>query len=364
MSVDRDLYQLLPEIYRRRDQERGRPLETLLGVIQEQVDLVEADIARLYENWFIETCQDWVAPYIGELIGYRTAHDTLDDDDDPENEAVRRRGRVLIPKREIANTLRHRRRAGTLAALEELAWDVTGWPARAVEYATLVARTREKTVAGSSPAAPPGFADLRAEALERPGGPGDNIGRTADVRGLAPDGSTGRFNPSSVGLYVWPLRLCSVHRALAAGNSHPDFGLTYTCDGQRGGRLRQIYALQSEDWQTPPRPIGIRDLAEHVAELYGPGKSLCIWKGDDPIANHRIVAADLVSNPPYAHVWDAGVPSSSAPTLIPKLGRDVVAVDPVAGAIAFGGTPPTEAPDDIRVTYHYAQSGDVGPGAY
>ena len=60
-SSDR-LFELLPMIYRQRDEEQGWPLRDLLRVIAEQVDVVETDITQLYENWFIETCQDWVVP--------------------------------------------------------------------------------------------------------------------------------------------------------------------------------------------------------------------------------------------------------------------------------------------------------------
>src|SRR5687768_15481874 len=73
-SPDR-LYALLPAIHRLRDAERGYPLRALLRVIGEQVDVLENDIAQLYDNWFIETCDDWVVPYIGDLIGYRTLHE-------------------------------------------------------------------------------------------------------------------------------------------------------------------------------------------------------------------------------------------------------------------------------------------------
>jgi hypothetical protein len=68
MEIDH-LYELLPTVYRLRDAERGYPLQALLRVIAEQAQVVEQDIARLYENWFIETCDDWVVPYIGDLIG-------------------------------------------------------------------------------------------------------------------------------------------------------------------------------------------------------------------------------------------------------------------------------------------------------
>ena len=50
------LYDLVPVVYRLRDAEQGYPLKALLRVIGEQVDVVEQDIAALYENWFIETC--------------------------------------------------------------------------------------------------------------------------------------------------------------------------------------------------------------------------------------------------------------------------------------------------------------------
>ena len=64
------LYQLLPAIHRMRDAQQGYALKALLAVIGEQADLVEDDIRQLYENWFIETAQDWAVPYIGALLGY------------------------------------------------------------------------------------------------------------------------------------------------------------------------------------------------------------------------------------------------------------------------------------------------------
>jgi hypothetical protein len=65
------LYQLLPAIYRERDEKLSSPLKELLGVIEEQLDIIEEDIAQLYDNWFIETCEPWVIPYIGDLIGVK-----------------------------------------------------------------------------------------------------------------------------------------------------------------------------------------------------------------------------------------------------------------------------------------------------
>src|SRR6266851_5123547 len=135
------LYQLLPTIYRQRDAEQGWPLQALLRVITEQVNVVEDDIAQLYENWFIETCQDWVVPYIGDLIGYQVVHEAGEPGDIKTAEE-RLRNKILVPRRDVANTILHRRRKGTLSLLEQLANDVAGWPARAVEFYRLLGWTQ------------------------------------------------------------------------------------------------------------------------------------------------------------------------------------------------------------------------------
>src|SRR5919107_4967418 len=139
-SPDR-LYQLLPAIYRQRDEEDGHQLRELLRVIGEQVDVTEEDIGQLYENWFIETCQDWVVPYIGDLIGYRPVHEAGEPGDVSTPQA-QQLNKILIPRREVANTIRYRRRKGTLPLLELLARDVAGWPARAVEVYKLLGLTQ------------------------------------------------------------------------------------------------------------------------------------------------------------------------------------------------------------------------------
>src|SRR5262249_13761322 len=90
------LYDLIPSVLRMRDGDEGYPVRALLRVISEQVTLVEADIGRLYDNWFIETCEDWVVPYIGALIGYQ-----------PVESAGRlgegqARNRIMVPRQEVA----------------------------------------------------------------------------------------------------------------------------------------------------------------------------------------------------------------------------------------------------------------------
>src|SRR3954469_1225770 len=129
MSFDADrLYELLPAIHRIRDKEQGEPLKALLSVIADQVAILEEDLAQLYDDQFIETCADWVVPYIGDLVGYRQLHGVT--------------ARVSSPRAEVADTIRLRRGKGTAATLETLARDVTGWDVRVVEMYRRLATTQ------------------------------------------------------------------------------------------------------------------------------------------------------------------------------------------------------------------------------
>ena len=72
MSTPRlPLYERLPEIYRLRDAEQSPPgqLAAYLGLIDEVLRAVRDDTEGLYHNQFIETCDDWVVPYLGDLLG-------------------------------------------------------------------------------------------------------------------------------------------------------------------------------------------------------------------------------------------------------------------------------------------------------
>jgi hypothetical protein len=94
-----------------------------------------------------------------------------------------------------------------------------------------------------------------------------------------------------------------------------------------------------------PGFIGRRLLADRLADYYGPGKSITIWRDDhrDPVPLAAIAVADLSD-------W-ARQPRP-----------DQVAVDPELGRIAFGAD---LAPlRGVRVTYHYAFSADLGGGEY
>src|SRR5215208_2230087 len=124
---DDRLYSLLPAVYRLRDAEEGLPLRDLLSAISREVAVVEEDLAQLHDDLFIETCAEWVVPYVGDLVGVGGLHDLI-------GRASRRA--------QVANTVAYRRRKGTAAVLEGLARDATGWPAHAVEFFQRLATTQ------------------------------------------------------------------------------------------------------------------------------------------------------------------------------------------------------------------------------
>jgi hypothetical protein len=362
-NIDR-LYELLPVIYRQRDAEQGLQLRALLRVIAEQVKSVEDDISQLYENWFIETCQDWVVPYIGDLLGYQVVHEAGEPGDVTTVEGLLR-NKILIPRRDVAHTIHDRRAKGTLALLEQLAEDVAGWPARAVEFYRLLGwfqninslhLKRGRTV------------DLRdGDALDHIDGPFDELAHTVDVRRIVSHRSIGRYNIPSVGLFAWRLKVYLVTKTRARHKREQGQGaFTFSILGNDAPLYTKPVpkpdTQRYSDELNFPTAIRRRSFENRLADYYGEDKSLFIWTGHlqqtgsqqqehtqptqvvwEPVTLARIVAADLTD-------WQY------------QPEREKVAVDPVLGRIAFA---PNHAPrGGLRVLYHYAFSADIGGGEY
>jgi hypothetical protein len=112
------LYDRLPEIYRVKDQEQAPPgqLENYLAIADFIFDAIHENIESLYPDLFIETCEDWVIPYIGDLLG--TSH---------------LKGDPWTLRADVADTITLRRRKGTLASIERLTYNLTLWGIHAVE---------------------------------------------------------------------------------------------------------------------------------------------------------------------------------------------------------------------------------------
>jgi hypothetical protein len=354
------LYDLLPAVYRLRDADRGYPLRALLQVISEQVNIVDADIAQLYDNWFVETCQDWVVPYIGDLVGYTPLYD-IGEPSGVQSPRAHARERILIPRREVANTLRFRRRKGTVAILEDLATAVAGWPGRAVEFYRLLSfmqninylhLDRGRTV------------DIRdGDALDDLGTAFEEVAHIVDVRCIGAHHFPEFYNIPSVGLFVWRLKTYSVTMAPAfceeqqspncfefsvLGNDTPLYNRTQATSAHPPGRLNLPTPITRRGLECFEPGEARETETSGIPYYYGNGKSFAIWTSMSGaqrslVDPSMIVAADLSD-------W----------TYRPLPNQ--VAVDPVLGRIAF---PPTQTRRQaVWVSYHYAFSTDMGGGEY
>lgn len=360
MSFDLEkMYALLPAIDRIRDVEQGEPLKALLKVIVEQVAIIEEDLAQSYDDHFIETCADWVAPYIGDLIGYRGLHDS--------DELRKVAPDISSPRAEVANTIGYRRRKGTVVALEQLARDVTGWHAHVVEFFQLLATTQYMNHIRPDNRSPyfGGLTrDIRTgnlsrierplwEPLERLGTPFDSLAHTLDVRRIPP--RRGRYNIPNIGIFLWRLNSYSLTDAQPLklddrryffsplGNNTPLFTLPQTQE-EFGGLSTRMNV---------PDPLGRRTLDEYFGDYYGAGKSILLTKDSNgtPVTADQITVCDL---------------SDAATGAWAHQPNKQIAIDPVLGRIAFPSNPdlPAVSPPDVRVTFHYGFSADVGGGEY
>ena len=329
-SLDR-LYELLPEVYRVKDAEQGEPLRALLQVIASQVNVVENDIAQLYENWFVETAQDWVVPYIGDLVGYVPLEPIPN----------------FSPRREVAQQIYFQRRKGTLALLELLTFAVSGWQGRAVEFYTLLAVMQSlkhlRLERGH-------MVDVRNSAdLEQIDTPFDTLAHTVDIRRINSQRTQGYHNIPSVGIFVWRSQSYSVTQITPyLQESFGENCYSFSILGNDAPLFvhpqaqTDPYALAEEI--NVPTPIS-RGLLERTAEqYYGTDKSFTISTEtpEQIIPVERIVATDLTD----WHYEPTG---------------DQVAVDPVLGRIKL---PEDQANSELWVTYHYGFSDALGGGEY
>ena len=358
------LYGLLPAIYRLRDAAEGEPLRALLSVIERQLELVEGDIEGLYENWFVETADEWAIPYIGDLLGVRSLH------------VIESTG-VLSNRAYVANTLRYRRRKGTAAVLEQLARDVSNWPARVVEFFELLATTQHLNHLRPHNVRTP---DLReTDALELLGTPFTSAPRTGEVRHIR--SQRGRWNIPNIGLFLWRLQPYIITRSSARPVTGPPGGRYWFHPVGRDAPL--FNRPQTEpDISHIAREISVPgelrrralydDLEQYRASLvagnstpateyFGTQPVLRVYfnEDNDPLPPEEITACDLSqwdaagwSPPPsQAFVRADGSPFSTRVAVDPKLGRLAV----------LGGAPEVTS---VQVDHSYGFSSDVGGGPY
>ncbi|MEV7731566.1 hypothetical protein AB0O75_05510 [Streptomyces sp. NPDC088921] len=225
MSAGDRLYAGLPSVIRVRDAEVGEPLRALLNIVGEQADALTADIARGYENLFIETCADWVVPYLAALVGAVPLYDVSQSQDDATAlaEFEDLRGPRLLARAgagaraDIARTLATRRRKGTVSALADVAQYASGFPVRLAEGLARTGWTQHQR--HSRPDLGTARLPTRVDSA-LVGGPFDRTTRFLDVR--RPDGPVGWYHPAHEMLAVYRQRAIGHRRVTARqGGAQP-----------------------------------------------------------------------------------------------------------------------------------------------
>jgi hypothetical protein len=340
MTTAIDAYELLPAVVRLRDVENGEPLKALLGAVSEQAELVRADIDGLWDDLFIETCADWVVPYVGDLIGWTPLHDI---------------GFGL--RADVAHTISYRRRKGTLAMLGQLAHDVTGWGAHAVAFFEVLGwtqhlshprRVEEPGLSQHGPHHPGGYTRVGyvnvrdIDACDRIDGAFDITAHTVDVRPIST--VEGWHNIRKIGFFLWRLGSYPLERVtpVAADGTGRHFSFSplgqpapLFCRPPDAGPARP--GLTQED--EVPGPIRPLDFYAHPERYWGRSFAIRVNGAafGGPVICKRLDAT-----------WDDPPPGA-------------LAIDVSRGRMAFGTAP---AAGSVDVDFAYGFAADIGGGPY
>jgi hypothetical protein len=356
------LYELLPALYRIADADRGGELRALLALITREADALHAGTQQLWDDFFIETCQRWVIPYIGDLIGNNPLHDLdltaaaataqslFTDLAGPDLEPP---GAIRL-RADVAKTIYYRRRKGTPPMLEELARDVTGWGAHVVEFFTLLDWNQHlehlRLDAHGCP-------DLRrVDVGDRVGGPWDTTTHTVDVRRI--NEWDGWYNLPNLGFFLWRLRAYPLTKITPRPIGGTTWRLTFSPLGQdiplysTGQREPGESRLATE--LTVEAPIRAAAFFEDLAAVppgspatayYGEtGASLVVFSGSTALPADQVRCVNLSQ-------W----------TPLTQPAGTVVGIDVTRGRLIV---PAGRTGELLTVSYSYGFSAPMGGGEY
>ncbi len=200
------LFRRLPEIYRTKDAEQAVPnqLRDYLSLVESAFGAIHENIESLYHDLFIESCDEWAIPYIGDLLG--TSHLS---------------GDSWTLRADVADTIALRRRKGTLGAIELLTFNLTGWGVHSVELLENMVWNQHLNHQRPDEGGPPPYRDpnpkVKRQTVIRGGTvtlrdpamlslldtPFDPFAHTADVK--PPAGASIRYNLPNLAIFLWRL---------------------------------------------------------------------------------------------------------------------------------------------------------------
>ncbi len=349
MTQEEKLYQLLPSWHRKLDAETSEALRGFMGILDEVRKVLHDDIGNLHDNWFIETCDEWVISYIADLLGVNINH------------SISSAG-MFSQRPFVGRTIHYRRRKGTVSVLENIAKDVSGWPVKAVEFFQHMGWTQHLNHIRMDHAQNPfshgsgrfnptsqfrvGSVNIRdIDACDRITGPFNMVSHTFDMRPL--NQLNGHFGIEKIGLFTWRLAAHTIRKM------KPRQSQTYA-DGYSfdpAGIPRQLFTnprVQAnndapQDEQSVPARVRCTAFWMDKASYYGtgPDASCAVYDNHTLIPVEQVIIKDLSS-------WDP-----------PSAGK--VAIDPSLGRFAFA---PGQSPETVHADFTHGFGVDIGGGPY
>ena len=382
------LYQRLPEIYRIRDAEplQAGQLKAYLAPVEDAFSAVHENIESLYHDLFIEFCDDWVIPYLGDLLG--TTHLS---------------GDPWTLRADVADTIALRRRKGTLGAIELLTYNLTRWGVHCVELRENLGwnqhlNHQRPDAGGAPPYGRPGITrntprrggtvPLRDPALlSLLATPFDPFAYTADAK-AAVVGSI-RYNLPNLAIFLWRLQAYRIEvsrpvfRAIQAKAAPPPPEAAFVARidvHPTGEPVRLFNTYRFDPDRRPP-------VLTEVDEVPGPMPTARLTQGSDAGNPAEYVAVETydATDPTLAtvdispvglqlhlpdavfagNVWTIRGANLCAweDGLRPPLNDREIAIDPVIGRIAIGlntAAEGTAVVNDLLLTFTYGAVGPVG----
>lgn len=336
------IWEWIPSTYRHEDGLADPPyiLRAIIEILARQAAIARRTSDRLWEDQFIQTCDDWAVPYIGNLLGTRLVG------------SPNRRGRRV----DVARTIFYRRRKGTLIVMEALIQNITEWEGVVVESFKRLARSRHRLdpkparFIGPLTRTPPGgSADLRfGRAGEVLDGPFDDMAHTADFRRI--EGYQGRFNIPKLNFFLYRLFAFEVLKATPW-----DFGdqrFTFDPSGRDIPLFRQNQKIGNtslatvQEWQLPA-PTPCRLLEQFKPDLIPGTVALAVAPSEEvgALPAQSIQAGNLAT-------WS-----------LPAAPGIEAFIDPVLGRFLLTSAPAGQ--DKVYAArYYYGFSSTVGAGTY
>jgi hypothetical protein len=290
-QVLQQLLQWLPGLYRARDLQQGGVLQSFLSLFADELWRLRGTIEQSYRDHFIDSAQDWVIPYIADLVGTDVLFT---------GEAAQRLELARLNRSDVKSTLHWRRQKGTLAALQGVAHAVGGWGVHAEEMFERVVWMENLTHIRKAATLAVDLRDGEAVAqLHTPFSPFRAIvdQRTSDQR-------AGWYQTRNVCVFEWPIASHPVEsvipRDLGGGRFTfdplgADTPLIAACDSepQRAEVMRIAGAAGADIAHADATdvPIRTRDLRAHPAAYVSSGLGFALREDGVPLLSDRLPAS-------------------------------------------------------------------------